>query len=96
MSHVERYHEHIRKAYLKSRKSLPRCETDSYCLKMTFNSVNNSIGPEGLCPTVLVFGAIHLPERKELEEKQLERVKVMDLAMNEGKKNKQRDEFRFV
>lgn len=58
ISHIERYHAPLCAAYKKIRDSLPRSESDDGCLQMYVRSVNNTVFPEGLCPTLLVFGAI--------------------------------------
>lgn len=39
--------------------------TDYECLKMEVYAANNRMGPEGLCPTLLVFGSLLCPARKE-------------------------------
>lgn len=54
ISHVERYHAPLRAAFKKLRDSLPSSETDNDCLQMALKAVNDTIGPEGLCPTLLV------------------------------------------
>lgn len=82
MSHVERYHAPLRAAYKKIRDSLPRLESDEDCLQLAVKAVNDTIGPEGLCPTLLVFGAIPRPARKTPAPQQLERAKAIDEAMN--------------
>lgn len=58
MSHVERYHGPLRCAFLKIRESLSRNTTDENCLQLAVNSLNDTVGPEGLCPTMLVFGTL--------------------------------------
>lgn len=58
MLHVESYHSPLRAAYMKIRASLSRTESDEDCLQKAVKAVNNTIGPEGLCPTLLVFGTI--------------------------------------
>ena len=81
MSHVERYHGPLRAAYLKIRESLPRSESDADCLQMATKSVNDTIGPEGLCPTLLVFGSLPRPPRNATADTQIARAKAIEKAM---------------
>ena len=76
ISHVERYHAPLRVAYEKIRDSLPKSETD--CLQMAVKSVNDTIGPEGLCPTLLVYGAILRPPRRAPADTQMQRARAID------------------
>lgn len=82
MTHVERYHAPLRAAYLKIKFStkglMPR-----EILQLAVKSVNDTTGPEGLCPTLLVFGAIPKPARPGLSPTQLQRAKAVELAINE-------------
>ena len=56
---VERYHAPLKKAYLKLRQTLQKGDTsDAECLQMAVYAANATIGPEGLCPMLLVFGAM--------------------------------------
>ena len=80
MSHVERYHAPLRVAYEKIRDSLPKLETYPACLQMAVKSVNDTIGPEGLCPTLLVYGAIPRPPRRAPADTQIQRARAIDLA----------------
>lgn len=86
MDHVERYHSPLRVAYEKIRESLPKSETDSECLQLAVKAVNDTIGPEGLVPTLLVFGAIPRPARIEQAGPQVERAKALDKAMDNVRK----------
>lgn len=83
MSHVERYHGPLRRAYLKIRESLPRRETDADCLQLAVKSMNDTVGPEGLCPTLLVFGALPRAAKRQPASSQLERAKALDGARQE-------------
>ena len=82
MSHVERYHAPLRAAYIKISADLPRKESDRDCLQMAVKSVNNTIGPEGLCPTILVFGAIPRIGSRQPAATQIDREKAIDKAMD--------------
>ena len=77
-SQVERYHAPLRVAYLKIRESLERSKTDADCLQMAVKSVNDTVGPEGLCPTVLIFGSIPRPARNMPAETQISRARAID------------------
>lgn len=86
MSHVERYHAPLRAAFKKIRDSLPTSESDSDCLQMALKAVNDTIGPEGLCPTLLVYGALPRHPLSAPNTTQLERAKSMDDAMDSVRK----------
>lgn len=81
MSHVERYHAPLRSAFLKIRDSLPRSDSDSDCLQMAVKAANDTIGPEGLCPTLLVFGSLPRPARRSPADTQVVRAKALEEAM---------------
>lgn len=51
MSHVEKYHAPLRRAYKGIRDSVSRSDTDRECLQLAVKEVKESIGPKGLCPT---------------------------------------------
>ena len=53
---VERYHGLIRRAYEIIVKELPKLNKHS-ALQMAFKTVNDTAGPDGLIPTLLVYGA---------------------------------------
>ncbi|KJZ70393.1 hypothetical protein HIM_10197 [Hirsutella minnesotensis 3608] len=54
---VERYHAPIRRAYEILKAELKETVTADSLLQMAFKSVNDTAGPDGLVPTLLVFGA---------------------------------------
>lgn len=83
MSHVERCHGPVRAAYNKIRDSLSRSETDADCLQMAVKSLNDTLGLEGLCPTLLVFGSIPRAGRNLPSELQVSRAE----AIEKGKKS---------
>jgi hypothetical protein len=85
MSHVERYHGPLRITFEKLSQSLPT-ESKEDLLQMSVNCVNNTTGPEGLCPTLCVFGAIPRPVRSAPAPVQLERARAIDMAMDAVKK----------
>ncbi|KAI0992205.1 hypothetical protein K3495_g15981, partial [Podosphaera aphanis] len=53
---VERYHAPVRRAYSIIREELPSLSKRA-SLKMAFKAINDTAGPKGLVPTLLVFGA---------------------------------------
>lgn len=53
---VERYHGPIRRAYQIIATEFPDISKDM-ALQMAFKAINDSVGPDGLVPTLLVFGA---------------------------------------
>lgn len=53
----ERYHEPLRKTYLKLRADYPRVPED-VLLQCAVFTINCTAGPEGLVPSLLVFGAL--------------------------------------
>lgn len=57
MTVVERYHAPLRKAFHIIRKEAPDMEKEEV-LQMAVKAINDSVGPEGLVPTLLVFGAL--------------------------------------
>lgn len=81
MSHVERYHGPLRSAYEKLMKDLPKSQPADI-LQMAVHCVNNTMGPEGLCPSLCVFGALPRPARSIPAPTQLVRAKAMDEAMD--------------
>lgn len=82
MSHVELYHGPFRTAYLKIRAEMPRAETDADSLQMAVKALNDSIGPEGLCPTLLVYGTNTRPAQRCSTESKPQRARAMKIAMD--------------
>lgn len=96
MSHVERYHAPLRAAYNKIRDALPRSENDTECLQLAVKAVNDTIGPEGLCPTVLVYGTLPRPPRRTPADTQIQRAKTLDLAMDAVLKEQSKRRIAFA
>ena len=57
LSVVERYHDPLRKAYRIIKKEVPNID-DECALQYAVKSLNDSTGPDGLVPTLLVYGAL--------------------------------------
>jgi hypothetical protein len=53
---VERYYAAVRRAYSIITTELPGI-TKEMALQMAFKAINDSVGPKGLVPTLLVYGA---------------------------------------
>lgn len=78
---VERYHAPLRAVYTKIRESLDKSEANDHdCLKMALYAVNSTVGPEGLVPMFLVFGALPRPARTTPAPTQLQRQRAIDEA----------------
>lgn len=61
---VERYHAPLRSSFLKLLSELERKTTETRFLQLAVFFINSTIGPESLCPMLLVFGIIPRPARK--------------------------------
>ena len=96
ITHVERYHAPLRAAYTKIRDALPKEESDADCLQLAVKSVNDTLGPEGLCPTLLVYGTIPRPPRRTPAETQIRRAEVVSKAMGEVRKEFARRKIAFA
>ena len=83
MSHVERYHAPLRGAYLKLRDEFGKDVHRNEVLQLAVKAVNNTVGPEGLCPTLLVFGSIPRLARMFPSATQLERMRSAEEARKE-------------
>ena len=84
---VERYHAPLKKAYLKLRQTLQKGDTsDAECLQMAVYAANATIGPEGLCPMLLVFVAFPRPARRSPSPTQLQRQNAIELEKTEIQK----------
>jgi len=57
MTYVERYHTPLRRAFRIIKSELPNI-SDEEVLQYAVKSLNDSVGPDGLVPTLLVYGAL--------------------------------------
>jgi hypothetical protein len=80
MSHVECYHTPLHAAYLKVRSTCGRDTSSSDVLQLEVEAVNDTVGPEGLYPTILVFGSIPRPARTTRACTQLSRTSALEKA----------------
>jgi hypothetical protein len=53
---VERYHRPVRRAYQIITTEIPDIDKDA-ALQIAFKAINDSAGPDGLVPTLFVYGA---------------------------------------
>lgn len=75
---VERYHGPLRAVYMKIRSEMDSKTTNDECLKMAMYAVNSTIGLEGLCPILLVFGAMPRPARSIPTPSRIKRAEAID------------------
>lgn len=87
---VERYHEPLRRAYQTIRHDLPTMSQD-LVLQMAVKAINDTVGPDALVPTLLVFGAF--PKMTPLDPPNpsvLERARVIRKAMTQVRETRDR------
>ena len=83
---VERYHAVLRRAYLIVRDEIPDATPESM-LQMAVKAVNDTAGPDGLVPTLLVFGAYpRMTEHDPPAPSIIERATAIRKAMTEVRK----------
>ncbi len=57
MGNGERYHDPLRRVFRKIKEDLPRMKNE-IALRLALKACNDTLGPEGLVPSLLVFGCI--------------------------------------
>ncbi len=83
---VERYHGPLRRIYSIIISEMPTIDPES-ALQMSFKALNDSVGPDGLVPTLLVFGAyLRMTESDASSPTITQRSMAMKKAMNEVKR----------
>jgi len=83
---VERYYSPLRRIYHIIIIKLLDINKD-IALQMAFKAINDSIGPNGLIPTLLVFGAyLYIVESDAPNPTVIKRVAALKKAMEEVKK----------
>ena len=80
--HVERYHLPLRSVYSKIKCMMPGA-TRVDILSMAVKFVNDTVGPEGLSPTLLVFGCIPKPARNVPTSTQRQRAEALQSVTKE-------------
>lgn len=80
---VERYHAPLRRAYEIIREELPSLHK-AFALQMAIKAVNDTAGPDGLTPTLLLFGTFpRMVDTDPTHPSIAERSKVIKKAMKE-------------
>src|SRR6202035_3056442 len=83
---VERYHSPLRRVYQIIAVELPGIDRDA-ALQMAFKALNDTAGPDGLVPTLLVFGAYpRMAESDAPSPTVTQRAVALRKAMDEVKK----------
>jgi hypothetical protein len=83
---VERYHGPVRRAYQIVSEELPDLDRDA-ALQMAFKAINDTAGPDGIVPTLLVFGAYpRLVESDAPSQTVSHRATILKKAMEEVRK----------
>lgn len=83
---VERYHGPVRRAYQIIRTELPDLD-QNLALQMAFKAINNTAGPDGIVPTLLVFGAyLRLVKQDALSPTISQRIRALHKATEEVQK----------
>lgn len=82
----ERYHGPLRRAYTIIRAECPQTSPEA-CLQMAIKAVNDTAGPDGIVPTLLVFGAYpRMTEVSAPSPTLQQRAKAVKKAMEEVRK----------
>lgn len=79
---VERYHAPLKAAYKRIRRELGTSASTAECLKHAVYASNTATGPEGFCPTLLVFGALPRPIRQKPSPTQVAILKAIESAVD--------------
>ena len=83
---VERYHEPLQRVYSIITTEIPDIEPE-LALQMSFKAINNSVGPNGLVLTLLVYGAyLRMGELDTPSASITQRAIAIKKAMNEVRK----------
>ena len=83
---VERYHKPLRRAYDIIREEIPDIQRDN-ALQMAVKAVNDTAGPDGLTPTLLVFGTYpRMVQSDPPSPSVLQRADAIKKAMHEVRK----------
>lgn len=81
----KRYNYPLRAAFEKICKDMEKVVSDEECLWMAVYAVNETVGPEGSYPMMLVFGTMPLLIRTNPSESQLKLAENIDKAIEEVK-----------
>lgn len=86
MGTVERYNDPLRTSYERIRSDICKNTSDQECLKVAVFEVNATVGPEGLCPIIIVFWAITRPARTFKSLSQVDREWTIGMEISEVQK----------
>ena len=81
----ERYHYIIRRVYNKLKEDFP-CQNKKQRLALSVHAVNNTAGPDGITPSILVYGSVPrlpLPDTRTMLATQIRRFEAMRAARRE-------------
>lgn len=78
---VERYHEPLIASYFKFRMDLCKGTSHAECLQLAVFAVSDQMGPDGVCPILLVYGVLPRQARKSPSPTQLQVPKSIELGM---------------
>lgn len=82
----ERYHKYLREVYRRVKEETPLADK-TMMLRLAVKAVNDTAGPSGLVPTLLVFGVLpRMPLHPKELPNQRERMRLMTVARNEMNK----------
>jgi hypothetical protein len=81
MTHVERYHGPLRHVFDRMKQELSE-ESDKTILQYSIKAINDTVGPEGLTPTLLVYGSLPRPARNIPAATQVERARAIESVRN--------------
>ena len=95
LSHVERYHGPLRLVYEKLESQVLDASKDEH-LQMAVSCMNNTMGPEGLCPTLCVFGVMPKQVRYTVSPTHLQRARAIDSAVRELEKIYAKRKLKFA
>lgn len=79
----ERYHEPLRRIFRKIKRETPRIN-NNVALRISIKAMNDTLGPEGLVPSLLVFGCVpRFPCINSKQPNQKERMVALNAARQE-------------
>lgn len=92
---VERYHAPLRAAFVKIRAEVDGSTPHHECLRMAVFEVNSTVGPEGLCPILMVFDYIRRPARTSTSAIHIQRGRAIESDMKELEQEQARRRLAF-
>ena len=78
ISKIERYHQSLQRVYEIIQNELQNKSSPEIMLQMAVKAVNDSAGPDGIVPTLLIFGAyLRMVENSDPSSQITQRVEVI-------------------